>query len=272
MLQTFDFPVLPLAMRSWCSRRASFAALFSLAMIASFTAKADSATDLPNLEISVHDDAKVTALLVWKVGDKNIAYDLARPFSLEWVVPPAGATHFLIFPFGTTDPKLENWIPLEKDEKNKGAQNIYVSIRLKAGQVPVIDSAYAAETTNGLPAKRIFARVPTAPEGWCYVGNWEPASSSWKSIYWVDTSDANMLAKRRRVETPPAALKGIEMVADFPVRMRRDASTDSPEMAVGELVRPGARVKVLDVRYDVDSNVKGVWAKVRIEGPIEGPR
>lgn len=265
MIQTFDFSVVALAMISWRFGRASLAALFPLAMFACITV--DAAVPAPNVEISVHDDAKVTALLVWKVGEKNIAYELARPFSLEWVVPPAGATDFLIFPLGTTNPKLENWIPLNSDEKPQQPQNINVSIRLEAGRVPVINAEYVAKTINGVSSKRNFARVPAAREGWCYVGNWEPASASWKSIYWVAPADATMLAKRRRVETPPPALKGTEMVADFPVRMRMEASSTSPEIAVGELIRPGARVKVLDVRYDVDSNVKGVWAMVRIEGP-----
>lgn len=255
-------------MRLWCSRRACLAALFLIAMIARVTTEAaDPATDLPNLEISVHDDVNVTALLVWKVGEKNIAYELARPFSLQWVVPPAGATDFLIFPLGTTDPKLENWIPLKNENGIKLPQNIYVSIRRKGGQVPVIDSKYVADTSEGFVPKRNFSRLPPELEGWCYVGNWEPASASWKSIYWVAPADATMLAKRRRVETPPPALKGTEMVADFPVRMRMEPSSTSPEIAVGELIRPGARVKVLDVRYDVDSNVKGVWARVRNEGP-----
>lgn len=214
------------------------------------------------LEISVHEDAKITAMVIWKVGETKVAYDLARPFSIEWVVPPAGATDFLIFPSGTQELKSDKWIPISAPEIQAALKNIYVSVRLESGAVPVIDSDYISKEIDGKPVRRDFSRTPSVHTGWSYIGNWDPNTLSWKTVYWLNAVDAELLMKRKKLVTAPSLLLGTEIVADFPVRLRQEASSDSLEVVIGQVIRPGTRANVTEVRFDVDSNVHGVWAKI----------
>jgi hypothetical protein len=234
------------------------------------------------VELSVYDDNKtVTALVVWQVGDNNlVGYQLTRPFAIEWVVAPDKATGFQIAPLDATEAMIKGgtWISLKnpKPATPPRRENVYVSIRLQNGVMPQIDKKYVDKYNLNDPkieakekALLFLPSVPTEDQdqtGWCYIGNWDPGSNGWKTLYWVEAIEGwESLQKRTKLRKTPKELKNATIVADFPVRMRKEPSSESPEVILGRPIRPGVMVEVTDVRYDVGGRVQGIWAQVKIK-------
>lgn len=227
------------------------------------------------VEISAHGDERITAMVVWNTGSETYPVDqLALPFQFAWVSAPNKATGFMVLPLGTASlPAEKKWIEL-KGGNGLNFENIYVSIRNTAnGGIPAVDANYG-DVNGSDPVRpvRPYRRHPQAPEGWTFIGNWDVTSFEWKSAYWVHADSVVSSGPRRRVVEPPSALVSQEIVCDFPVRLRVGSSVQYPEVQDGELIRPGTKVKIVELRFDVNATSNGVWAKVAIEDEKETPK
>lgn len=219
------------------------------------------------LEIHVNStksDASSTAQIIWVDAEgRNSVVKMDRPFDLEWIPVPIDAVAFQVLPLNASVSSESEMELIFLDELETPSEYLNYNMVIK-----IPDSE---EYNSNDQRENIFLH-PQSPQkpntslisGWVYLGDWSTELAKWGKTPWLKNSPSSSTRQKTFIDVHPKSLVNKNIIANFPINIRESPKLNSKVLDQGVFVRPGSKVKINDLHYDIVGSDYGVWAFVEL--------